>query len=251
MASTAEGERLSENHRLQQLALRALIMQQLLQIWPAFDIDHILDSWPPVRAALLVLVRQGHAASAALAAQYYAQLRALEAPASLGSLPVVNPQSIEWLTPALISLEVQGAIAAKRLVALRRPDAEAQVLVRVNGSVTRSVLNGGRDELWNHMHAEKRRVGYVRLTSSHPCSFCAIIASRGVEYASKERAAFHAHDHCVCFAEPAFGGGRRLTGRNAEFRRLWNESTRGLEGDEAINAFRRAYEAPAALPKAA
>ena len=64
-----------------------------------------------------------------------------------------------------------------------------------------------------------------------------MLASRGGVYG--EGADFQAHDHCSCTAEPAYPGSR-MTATADRFREQWDRTTRGLSGDDALNAFRTA-----------
>jgi hypothetical protein len=78
MAATLAGAQLTAEHRSAQLALRAVTVRQVLQVWPAFDPEHIGRSWPPVEKALLAVIGQRRADSASLAAGYFEAFRATE-----------------------------------------------------------------------------------------------------------------------------------------------------------------------------
>lgn len=81
-----------------------------------------------------------------------------------------------------------------------------------------------------------------------------MLASRGGVY-SRRSVDFPAHDGCSCSAEPVWSREQEPPEVLA-LRRLWEESTAGLSGRDALNAFRRALEGrparpvPAAVPVA-
>jgi len=119
--------------------------------------------------------------------------------------------------------------------------------VRVLGTATRLVLDGGRRTLVESIRADPRAEGWQRVTSGSPCAFCAMVASRGPAYASERAARFEAHDHCGCSAEPYYRGSRTLE-VNQRLHEAWKaaqreardagELVRGTSND-ALNAFRR------------
>ena len=78
MAATLAGARLTSQHRSAQVALRAITLRQVLQVWPAFDPEHATRSWPLVENALLAIIGQRRADSASLAAGYFDAFREAE-----------------------------------------------------------------------------------------------------------------------------------------------------------------------------
>lgn len=190
---------LEEQHRRAQLAVRALTLRQLLAIWPAFDLDHIADSWPAVQEALIALIQARGATSAGIAAAYYdAQRIAAGVPGN----PTVRIADVAPAEEIIGSLLVTGPATAGRLVALQRTDAAETVLTRVAGTVGRFVLDAGRDTLMQSVKADRQAAGYSRVTSGRACDFCSELA--GVVWTVEERADFSAHDHCSCMVAPAY-----------------------------------------------
>lgn len=84
--------------------------------------------------------------------------------------------------------------------------------------------------------------GFRRVASGGACAFCQMLASRGGVY-SKRGANFEAHDGCTCSAEPIFHADEQEPPDVIALRELWDRSTRGLSGKDALNAFRRAQAA--------
>ncbi|CAM4098877.1 hypothetical protein NONI108955_08910 [Nocardia ninae] len=117
--------------------------------------------------------------------------------------------------------------------------------------------------------SRKQVVGWARVTTSaEPCGFCQMMVSRGPTYGSASNAGFHGtdemairlfgegrdkqmrlmmrkwHTGCRCKVVPVFD--RKNWPGRADYlaaRRLWNDTTDGKSGRDAVNAFRRAVEA--------
>ena len=238
MAATLAGARLTAEHRSAQLALRAVTLRQVLQVWPAFDPEHAAGSWPPVENALLAIIGQRRADSASLAAGYFEAFRAAEHIGGTAT-PVMSAFDAEAAARAQISLQVTGYVTTERLRALRRPDPARTALVRISGAVTRHVLDGGRETLLGSVRADRRARGWARATSGDPCAFCAMLASRGPVYGERT-GDFQSHDHCACGLEPVYRRDQEWPAGSREYQRLWGDATIGLSGADARKAFRAA-----------
>lgn len=202
MAATIAGSRLTERHRTAQLALRALALRQVLEIWPAFDVDDAPRSWPPVESALLAVIGERRAVSASLAAGYFDAFRRAEGVGGVAT-PMLAAFDEGAITRARTSLQVTGYVTTERLRALKHADPARVALVRVSGAVTRHVLDGGRETLLASVRNDRRTRGWARVTSAEPCEFCTMLASRGGVYTATS-GVFQAHDHCGCSLEPQF-----------------------------------------------
>lgn len=202
MAATLAGARLTERHRTAQLALRALALRQVLEMWPAFDVEDAARSWPAVETMLLGVISERRAVSAALAAGYFEAFRRAEGVRGVAR-PVIAAFDEGAVARARTSLQVTGYVTTERLRALRHADPGKVALVRVSGAVTRHVLDSGRETLLASVRGDRRARGWSRVTSAEPCEFCAMLASRGAVY-TETSGAFQAHDHCGCGVEPTF-----------------------------------------------
>ena len=109
-------------------------------------------------------------------------------------------------------------------------------------------LLNGRSVLEKAGMADKKVLMFARGTSSNPCHFCAMLASRGFVYASKQTAmrSYQGgglrsyHPNCHCFPIARWVEGSALPQRNAWFQELWDsEISGGYVGNDAINAWRR------------
>ena len=241
MAATLAGTQVTAQHRSGQLALRAATLRQVLQVWPAFDTEDSARSWPPVEKALLAIIGQRRAHSAALAAGYFEAFRSAER-ISGAAPPIVSTFNAEAMARAQISLRVTGYVTSERLTALKRPNPARTALVRVSGAVTRHVLDGGRETLLASLRADRRALGWARATSGEPCSFCAMLASCGPVYGERTDD-FQSHDHCACSLEPVYRRDQEWPQGSREYQQLWRDSTAGLGGVEARSAFRAALAA--------
>lgn len=146
------------------------------------------------------------------------------------------------------ALLVTGPGELKRRSGLGQTETKAtsEGFVTASGAASRHVLAGSRTTSEAMIEADDQAFRYMRQTDADPCSFCAMLASRGAVYLTSASAGFHAHDHCQCTVIPIFvGTDWRSTdaGRKAmELQALWQLSTVGTSGRDARNAFRRALE---------
>lgn len=163
------------------------------------------------------------------------------------------------------SLEVLGPINIKQKTGrgMTPEQAARTALVEVSGAATRHVLEGGRESNIVAMRNDRVVKGWVRVTDADPCAFCAMLASRGPVYREDSlnsnargprndnpgvpflgKGSFKVHDHCQCSMEAVYYTDTEWPGRAKEFDRLWKDHIRGkYSGKDAINAWRRLYEA--------
>lgn len=240
MAITRAGAKLTEAHRRAQLAVRSATLRDLLRIWPAWDVNAYASTWPPVEAALVPLIQHRGSISAGLAASYYTDFRSAEGIDGTGTPRVAPLIPVDDITAVL---RRTGPANVGRLLSVGRRDAMAVALTDTSGEATRLVLGAGRDTLHGSIDADPKAHGYARVTDRSPCSFCAMLASRGAVYRSRQTAEGKKyHGHCGCTAEPVYDLAAPPPPGADKFAALWNESTKGRSGREARIAFRRAIE---------
>lgn len=75
------------------------------------------------------------------------------------------------------------------------------------GGLQRRIADAARDTVRESSIEDPEARGWQR-QSSGGCAFCEMLASRGVVY-SESSADFASHDHCHCYAVPAFNGSSR------------------------------------------
>ena len=239
MARTETGASLTRQHRSRQLAVRSETVREFMEVWPVWtpgdprSFDTLVD-------ATLPLVELRRRTSAGVASDYYRAFRTAEGVG--GEATPRLGDSVERDRVAA-SLYATGQAQHRRSVAagFSSQAARQNTLVTVTGAVARHVLDGGRETLLRSTAADGRTEGWQRVTAGEACSFCLMLASRGAVY-GEDTADFQSHDHCVCSAEPRYSGSQ-MPEESRRARDLWRETTRGLSGDEARNAFRRAVEA--------
>lgn len=256
MAATVAGETLTEQHRLAQLRLRAQFLREFVPLWGLLDISHLDDTTLGWINAVLDAIGRWRAESAQRALTYYTAFRRAETTehtfdhAPHVGIDVPNRQQIRT------SLLVTGPIGYKSRIAkgFTPSAARRMAFTAVAGAASRHVMDGGRRQLVNTANADEMAVGFSRVTDGDPCAFCAMLASRGPTYITRASASRTTersergpgekyHDHCGCSVEPSFDRQADWPQRNRAFSQLWADTTAGLSGKKAINAFRNAYDA--------
>lgn len=240
MAATVEASRLTEVHRLAQLRIGTRTAAQTLAAWrmldPA-DLDATAEAW---LAVMTPLVQAARRTSARLAANYITTFRGIELGIDAGTFVPVLAEDVP-VEQVQTSLLVTGPAAVKIATARGLPLAKAVDIgkARSAGAAMRQAINGGRDTITESVRADRRALGWARATSGRACSFCMMLASRGPVY-GEDMAGFEAHDHCSCSAEPVYRPDADWPAGSRAARDLWNETTSGLSGGDARNAFRQA-----------
>lgn len=153
------------------------------------------------------------------------------------------------------ALRVTGPINIKHRISRGEDPEKAKrnALVDASGSASRHVNNGGRSTLLTVVQNDKVALGWIRITDANPCSFCAMLASRGPVYKKQSFSEsdprfsgpgeVKVHDHCQCSVMPVFSREDVWPGRGKEFQDLWNANIRGqYSGKDALRAWRRLYE---------
>jgi hypothetical protein len=216
-----------------QALLLTLLTTEFEQLWPTLDIGALKKSLPTFTLATTALVQRYGLASGALAADYYdAERRAARAagrftvtPAPTADLDQVNA-AVGWATKGLWSTD---------------PDVEP-ALTLTTGTVEKMVGDVGRYTLLNAVQDDKAAHGWARVPEPGCCYFCAMLASRGAVYRSRQKSSFEAHDHCKCHVEPLFAPHYEPTAQIRGWQALYRDSTAGKSGAAARLAFRQAYE---------
>ncbi|MFD9949693.1 hypothetical protein [Nonomuraea sp. NPDC059022] len=206
-----------------------------------FDTQNADRTWPAIRSMLAASTRQQHTASAAVANAYYEQART-EAGVPGFYLPVTPEALADELLK--VALDATGIAAFKRAIALGRTPEEALHLagVSLSGSVSRLVLSGGRDAILGNVQRDERAIGWARITDKDPCSWCAMLASRGPVFRSKRTASFQAHDHCACMAVPVWSRDEAWLQHSRDLYEQWQKATVGQSGADARKAWRRHWD---------
>lgn len=134
--------------------------------------------------------------TAALAADYYDELRDVANPArAFRASPVIDldeerlRRAAIWATEPLYIAEPDPVLAAARVAEMMQPE----------------VVQPFRDTITGNQQRDPDAVGYRRNASGGACRFCRMLAGRGAVY--KEASAhFASHPGCHCTASPVFNG---------------------------------------------
>lgn len=203
MALTAEGRLLTDAHRRQQLALAARAVDESKPIW-----SRVLTAQTTWLAVQLSIIRQFHGESERLAEAYLREYREAEGVAESFI------QSAPFSTPEMMStMLVAGPYSVKNFIKGGNDPGSAigSGFSKASGMIRRQVLSGGRMLIDRTAAGDSNAVGWRRVTDGDPCTFCAMLASRGPVYRSAEKAESIAgtgleyHGHCGCTAEIVYG----------------------------------------------
>lgn len=240
MAETPEALALTEAHRLLQLRVSSGILGDVLTAWPTLDPGNLDGSFAAYAERLLAVTTARNTVSATVAASYYDRIRAAEEVTGDYALTraTVRPDQV------VTSLRVTGPVTWKSALARGASPARAQALAQAatTRSLTRHVLNGGRETVLRLVASDPEAYGYMRVSDGSPCAFCAMLIGRGPVY-KKETAYFQAHDGCGCTAEPFFRASPTQRDTALFLRDLYDAATTGEDYKRRPAAFRRAYEA--------
>lgn len=182
--------------------LVTVALADLTDFWRTLDKSDLAATRDAVLAFLPDLVQTYGEMGAALAADFYEELRdaspdvrrTYSAVMAESSLTVEQMQaSTRW---ALGSLWTEADDAAYR---------EAAALTNLSGVAKRLALTPARDTVRLNTLQDVDASGWRRLSQgATTCKFCRMLVGRGNVY-SADTARFAAHDDCDCTAEPAFG----------------------------------------------
>ncbi|MFB4265310.1 hypothetical protein [Nonomuraea sp. GTA35] len=240
--ASPQAERLAERHRVQQVALRAGVSRDVMALLrDLFDTGNADRTWPAIQSMLATMARQQHATSATLANAYYEQAR-VEADAPGFYLPITPADLAKELLK--VALDATGIAAFKRAISLGRSPEEALQIasVMLSGSVSRLALSGGRDAILGNVREDRQAIGWARITDKDPCAFCAMLASRGPVFRSRQTASFQAHDHCACMPVPAWNRDEAWLQHSRDLYEQWQKATEGHSGADARRAWRHHWD---------
>lgn len=120
-------------------------------------------------------------------------------------------------------------------------------------AAVRHAQAGGRQTVYDNSERDRVALGWVRVTRPQPCWFCAMLASRGLQYRAFKEGSFDAsdaqftgdgnakvHDKCGCSLKPVWTTNDPLVEKTEAFADLW--ARWGAGGGDAALRFRRGYE---------
>lgn len=215
---------------------------------------------------VLPRILAGNEESARLAAVYGDMIRRIELPGVKDGLKFAKATTIPD-QKIRTSLSVVGPVnLVKKLDRIReldQPPAVARALQadaiekaadEVAGAALKHVLEGGRETIDQTVRKDEKSLGYIRVTKTDPCYFCAMLASRGITYGPYNGQSFDAsdarfigegnvkvHDHCSCSLKPVYDPDDPYLDASQAWREMW-DSMEHRGGPADVRQFRALYE---------
>jgi hypothetical protein len=244
----AEQRRLAEQYQAEQRVVASTTARDIVTMLLALlALDDPDGSWRTLKVALKAIVRDRRSQSARLTGPYYQRIRA-----EAGVRGEIEPAQPRELVERRLdeALDGAGLFVYRQAVRLGVPPAEARdrAGVTLTGTATRLVLEGGRDVMERTVLADEDALGWARVSDGDPCSWCAMLCSRGAVYKSAITAGDvryggeKYHDHDGCQAIPIFDPQSPILDRADELYEQWREVTAGHSGAEARKVWRRYWE---------
>lgn len=188
MVSAADADRL----RLAQAGIRRLVERDLDAFFASLDLSRPERARDELLAFMPFLVSQYGESAAAVAADWYDEVRAAEGVA--GRFTAVMAAS-----PYLNA--VDGT--TRRAVGALFTDAPNETLVALRSAAPKYVLAAGRQTITASADRDPRASGWQRVGRGDSCRFCRMLIGRGAVY--RERSVlFAAHKSCDCAAVPSW-----------------------------------------------
>lgn len=200
MVSRADISRITERHRLSQLAAGALVVHQMRAAFKLLDVDDLDGTFEDWLAVVGPIVQSGRTLSSQLASGYLSAVRVLKAGSAFAPV-LAGP-----IDPAVLSTSmlVTGPVSLRSNFGRVPIERALQIAEgRSADAGMRHALNGGRETITQTVKADPKARGYQRVTSGNACEFCSMLAGRGGVYGAAS-ADFEAHDRCGCSAEPIY-----------------------------------------------
>ncbi len=203
MADTQAGRVLTDRHRRRQVRQAITADSEIRRAWRLLDPSDINGTRLAWQQRMLGIVQRYYGMSQTEAITYLSAYRLAEIGTTAGT--IVAP-SLD-LTATAGVLDATGPQALKRQIG--KGVAERSAYLRVRDSIVnethKMILAGGRSALRSTGKADQRAVGYRRVSDGDPCTFCAMLVSRGPAYTSEVRALGMTddpyHPHCGCTVE--------------------------------------------------
>lgn len=207
MAATYEGRRLTDVHRRRQLRVAAGADSQVRRATMLLDPSDIEGTRLLWQTRMVDIVSRFHGISEQEAIRYLSAYRVAETGVAGGSLvvPGVDYAATRGL------LDGVGPHGFKKRIGQGIPELVAyqQMAAEVMAETRKMILAGGRGVVRESARADGRAVGWRRVASGDPCTFCAMLVSRGPAYTSEAKALANGngdpyHLHCGCTVEPVY-----------------------------------------------
>lgn len=195
MASRADVEQYAQANR----DIRTLTLRELEGFWRTLDLSDPERAALAIEAYLPVLVAAYGEMAAAVAADYFDNLRA-----EAGAPGRFRALMADGVDPKLVAGQSRWGVAP---LFKKSPDPVA-ALGRLSQVADTHTLQPGRDTIALSASRDPAHATWARVPVGKTCAFCLMVASRGAVYRSKEAAGdgHKYHGHCDCTPTPIWRG---------------------------------------------
>jgi hypothetical protein len=194
-----------------QAAIVAQVHADLDALWKTIDTANPVAAKAALAELMVTLVDTYGPVSAALAADYFDELRADAAPRGRYRARAGNHRDVEqvqgssdWAAQPLFPSVEDVLDDAGAVIGTRRGEANPlATLQRLRGASQRIVQSWGRQTLIDNAERDPSRPGWARMPVGQTCDWCRMLASRGAVYTSAAKVMHRAdggtfHDDCDC-----------------------------------------------------
>jgi len=188
MVSRADAERLG----LAQNGIRVLVERDLTSFFGSLNLEQPKRARDLLLEFVPLLVRQYGEAAAAIAADWYDDVRAAE-----------GVRGVFRAEPVTVDEAVAIERTVRRTAGALWSDTPEEALVGILSKAGKYTLSSSRTTVMRASFADPGAYGWRRVTQGVTCRFCHMLAGRGAVY-REETAHFAAHGHCDCAAVPSF-----------------------------------------------
>ncbi|TDD97635.1 hypothetical protein [Actinomadura rubrisoli] len=188
----------------------------------------------------------------------FADISEEDAWAELEKIAPITLEDIEELDEDRVdaNLNATGVASYKKAIRAGQPPERARDTMAVNlaGSAATLALEGGRETIRSAVLGDDEAIGWARVTDADPCAFCAMLASRGAVYRSRQTAGgaknkqfegegmFKFHNHDGCSAVPVFDADDPVLEEAERLYDKWLEVTRAAPGEKMIDAWTKYWD---------
>lgn len=241
-ASLAAQAVLAASFYAAQSFLAVAATRDVLAVWQALNLRDVRQSWPALRTALAALIRDRYGQASVLGTGYYQQARQAAGIPGMAPRVHVPPPPAQLIDATLDSTGPYGLLGRIK-TGQQLATANENTGVVMSGAAQRLISNGARQAVLRSVDADAKAVAWMRVTSANPCAFCSMLAGRGAIYRTQKTADFEAHSHCSCVAAPVFSREDVKATRDNPLYQQWKQATKGYGGRDALNAWRRHWDA--------
>lgn len=208
MALTTAGAVLTDRHRRRQIATTIAADSEIRRAMRMLELDDIDRNRTAWQQRMVGIVAKYHRVSEVQAADYLARYRLAELGTAGGPIATAGLDT----RIALEVIDAAGPQALKRRIGKGFDLREALQITsnEVAAETRKLILAGGRGTVRESARRDRRAIGWRRKSDGDPCTFCAMLVSRGPAYTEEAAALAKGngdpyHDHCACTVEVVYG----------------------------------------------